>query len=76
MSAQTVRAQYPYISMNKALKDLQNVSQYHDEQLLDYVKRFKQLRDVAVSYIGNDVLKEFIENSKDYSTANGKEKGK
>ena len=35
MSAQTVRAQYPYISMNKALKDLQNVSQYHDEQLLD-----------------------------------------
>ena len=71
MSAQTVRAQYPYISMNKALKDLQNVSQYHDEQLLDYVKRFKQLRDVAVSYIGTDVLKEFIENSKDYSSVNG-----
>ena len=77
MSAQTVRAQYPYISMNKALKDLQNVSQYHDEQLLDYVKRFKQLRDVAVSYIGTDVLKEFIENSKDYTTErNGTKKKK
>jgi hypothetical protein len=42
-----VRAQYPLVSMTDALTRFVNVKQMDNEPLLDYVKRFKQLRDVA-----------------------------
>jgi hypothetical protein len=45
----TVRAQYPLVSMTDALGRLINVRQQDNESLLDYVKRFKQLRNVVKS---------------------------
>ena len=39
----TVRAQYPLVSMTDALNRLTNIRQHENEALLDYVKRFKQL---------------------------------
>jgi hypothetical protein len=40
-----VRAQYPMALMTNALGQLVNVKQQDTESLLDYIKRFKQLRD-------------------------------
>ena len=47
-----VRAQYPLVSMNDAFKRLVNVQQHEQENLTEYVKHFKQLRDVAMSHLG------------------------
>jgi hypothetical protein len=61
-----VRAQYPIVSMTDALTRLTNTKQHDDEQLMDYVKRFKQLRDVMKSYLGTDLLDKFIEQGAEY----------
>ena len=36
------------------------------ENLVDYLKRFKQLRDILKSYLGDKILDIFIENSTEY----------
>ncbi|MGC9208147.1 C2HC-type zinc finger protein, partial [Acidithiobacillus sp.] len=56
-----VCAQYPMISMTDALTRLINAKQAENEPLLDYIKRFKQLRDVAVSHMGSEMLHKFCE---------------
>jgi hypothetical protein len=61
-----IRAQYPMVSMTEALTRLVNVKQADNEPLLDYVKRFKQLRDVTKSHIGTKLLYEFCEHQVDY----------
>src|SRR4029079_12267359 len=61
-----VRAQYPLVSMTDALTRLVNVKQMDNEPLLDYVKRFKQLRDVAKSHLGTKVLDTFTKQSEEY----------
>ena len=64
-----VRAQYPVVSMTDALTRLINVKQMENEPLLDYVKRFKQLRDVAKSHLGTKILDQFIIQSEDFRKA-------
>src|SRR5210317_1239889 len=61
-----VRAQYPYIAMTDGLTRLLNIKQQENEVLLDYVKRFKQTRDVTKSQIGTRLLDTFIEYQEDY----------
>ncbi|MGC8553840.1 MAG: hypothetical protein ACP5O7_13425, partial [Phycisphaerae bacterium] len=66
-----VHAQYPMISMTDALTRLINDKQAENEPLLDYIKRFKQLRDVAVRHMGSEMLHKFREfqvESKDLKT--------
>ena len=63
-----VRVQYPLASMTDALVRLINIKQGVNEILVDYVKRFKQARDVMKSYLGIKVLDEFIENSNEYQS--------
>ena len=70
----TVRAQYPLVSVTEALGRLLNVKQMENESLLDYVKRFKQLRDVAKSQMGTKILEGFVENQAEYQAANQTEK--
>jgi hypothetical protein len=65
----TVRAQYPKVSMTDALGRLIDVRQQEKESLLDYVKRFKQLCDVVkTSQFGNKLLDQFVEHQADYPT--------
>ncbi|MGC9294926.1 MAG: hypothetical protein ACP5E8_06590 [Thermoplasmata archaeon] len=74
-----VRAQYPMISMTDALTRLINAKQAENELLLDYIKRFKQLRDVAVSHMGSEMLHKFCEfqvEFKDLKTVGEKRKKK
>jgi hypothetical protein len=42
-----IRAQYPMASMTEALTRLVNTKQLDNESFLDYLKRFKQTRDVV-----------------------------
>ena len=71
-----VRAQYPMISMTEALTRLMNTKQANNEQLLDYIKRFKQTRDVAVSHLGTDLLNKFAEYQEEYKAFKTKKKGR
>jgi hypothetical protein len=61
----TVRAQYPYVSLVDSVAWLMTIKQY-DDSLLDYAKRFKQARDVMKTYIGNGLLDAFVERSEEY----------
>jgi hypothetical protein len=69
-----VCAQYPMMSMTDALSRLVNVKQQENETLLDYVKCFKQLRDVAKGQMGGAILDRFVEHQQAYqdiSTTDG-----
>ena len=65
----SVRAQNPVVSMTETLKRLVNARQQENESLLDYVKRFKQLRDVVKSMMGSTILDAFTQNRTDYQAA-------
>ena len=43
-----------------------NIKQGVTENLVDYLKRFKQLQDILKSYLGDKILDIFIENSVKY----------
>ena len=47
--------------MISALSQLINIKQGVNKQLLDYLKQFKQLRDNMKSYLGDEILTIFIE---------------
>ena len=47
-----VWAQYPLLSITNTLDRVFNVKQTENDNLLDYVKRFKQLSDVAKNQLG------------------------
>ena len=61
-----VRAQYPLVSMTDSLGRLLNAKQMENEPLLEYLKRFKQLRDVMKAQLGTRVLDQFVENQEEY----------
>lgn len=61
-----IRATYPMIPMTDALIRLVNVKQMDQELVADYIKRFKQLRDVAKSHLGTAVLDQYVEHSAEY----------
>ena len=65
----TVRAQYPIASMTDAYTRFLNARQQENEFLLDYVKRFKQLRDVVKTQIGTGVLDQYAERTESYKNA-------
>ena len=45
-----IRSKYEYMSLTQLFKRLLNTKQEEDESLIDYMKRFKQARDVLKSY--------------------------
>ena len=73
-----IRAKYPYASLTEALMRTLNIKQLEQESLIDYMKRFKQSRDVLKSHIGGDILNKFIENLPEYrqSTMSGQQEMK
>ena len=52
----TVRTQYPMVSIVDALARQINAKQYNDESLVDYTKRMKQLSNIVKSLIGDEIL--------------------
>ena len=61
-----IRAKYPYASLTEALMRTLNIKQLEHESLIDYMKRFKQSRDVLKSHIGGDILNKFNKNLPEY----------
>ena len=61
-----IRVKYPYASLTEALMRTLNIMQLEHESLIDYMKRFKQSRDMLKSHIGGDILKKFVENLPEY----------
>ena len=61
-----IRAEYPYASLTEALTRTLNNKQLEHKSLIDYMKRFKQSRDVLKSHIGGDILSKFVENLPEY----------
>ena len=48
--------------MAEALRRLINIIQYENDNILDYVKRFKQTRDVVKSRVGTELPDTFVTN--------------
>ena len=57
-----IRAKYPYTSMMDVIGHMMNIKQMEHKGLLDYVKRFKQSRDIMKSHLGTGILDKFVEN--------------
>ena len=60
-----IRAKCPYASLTEVLMRTLNIKQLEHKSLIDYMKRFKQSRDVLKSHIGGDILNKFIKNLPD-----------
>jgi hypothetical protein len=60
-----IREKYTYASLTEAMSRMLNVKQYENEGLLDYVKRFKESRDITKSHVGTDILDKFVEITRD-----------
>ena len=52
----TVRAKYPYASLHDVMMRLFNLRQQEHEHLMDYVKSFKQTKDVMKAHMGSNGL--------------------
>jgi hypothetical protein len=61
-----IRAKYPFASLTEAISRMLNLKQIDEEGLLDYVKRFKESRDIMKSHIGTDILDKSVENTLEY----------
>ena len=62
----TVRAKYPYASLHDVMMRLFNLRQQEHEHLTDYVKRFKQTKDVVKAHMGSKWLELFVEHTEEY----------
>ena len=65
-----IRAKYPFASLTEAILNMLHIKQLENESLLEYIKRFKQMRDIAQSHVGTDILDKFIENTCEYQDEN------
>ena len=65
-----IRAKYPFASLTEAITRILNIRQMENEGLLEYVKRFKESRDIMKTHIGTNILDKFVENTKDYQDEN------
>ena len=64
----SVRAQYPFKTATDTMKRALLIKQWDNEDLLSYVKRFKQQRDILKSHIGKDILLTFIKKQEAYTS--------
>ena len=62
----TVRGQYPTLTYIEAVNRVFQAKQKEGEDLLDYTKRFKQLRDVMKSITTDKVTDFWVEETPEY----------
>ena len=61
-----IRAKYLFASLTEAMSRMLNLKQNESERLVDYLKRFKESRDITKSHVGTDILDKFVENTREY----------
>ena len=59
------RTKLPYASLTEALHQIFNMKQYEKENLINNTKISKQANSALKYYSGTDILKKFIENTKE-----------
>ena len=69
-----IRAVYPMWGLAEILADLVNLRQKEDEDLITYLERFKQERNLAKSQLGYGFLDKFMENTKEYQESSSEER--
>ena len=63
---ETIRAQYSLLTIHDAIKALITIKQKDGEDLLDFVKRFKQMRSTYKSYLGMALFDSHAESLAEY----------
>ena len=66
---ETVRAQYNMLTFVEAMEALVTIKQKDGEELLDYVKRFKQIRTTYKSYLGTSLFNDHVATLPEYIAA-------
>ena len=61
-----IQSKYPYASLTESITRLVEIKQQEGENLLDYIKRFKQVRDVFKSHTGASITDKFVEHTEEY----------
>jgi len=57
----TVRSQWQFTTFWQVYDRLRECKQYDNEALIEYVKRFKQMKDVFLTYMTEDFVMPFVE---------------
>ena len=60
------RSKYAFVGLTEQIDRILNTKQDDGENLVDYTKRFKQVRDNAKGSLGEKFLESFIKNTKEY----------
>ena len=66
---ETVRAQYNMLTFVEAIEAFVTIKQKDDEELLDYSKRFKQVRTTYKSYLGKTLFDHYVGTLPEYTAA-------
>ena len=61
-----MRAIYPYLGLIEAIARFVNLRMYENEEILDYLDRIKQEKNIVSSLQGKKVLDQFVENTQEY----------
>ena len=60
------RSKYAFVGLTEQIDRILNTKQDDGENLVDYTKRFKQVRDNVKGSLGERFLESFIKNTKEY----------
>ena len=69
MMHETVRAQYNMLTFVEAIEAFVTIKQKNDEDLVDYSKRFKQVRTTYKSYLGKTLFDHYVGTLPEYTAA-------
>ena len=70
LTMQPVRAQYSFVTMTQVLRNFLLMRQRDNEELNDYVKRFKEQCDEIKKSLGEEFLNDFVKTTKEYQAEN------
>ena len=62
-----MRAIYPYMTLIEAQARLVNIRMNENEDLVTYLERFRQARNIVVGLSGKEFLADFVENTSEYN---------
>jgi len=65
-----IRAVYPYSAVTEAMKRFINIKQKDDEDIVGFMERFSQQKNILQSHLGSDFLGEFVQSTRDYKECN------
>ena len=61
-----MRVIYPYLGLIEAIARFVNLRMYENEEILDYLDRIKQEKNIVSSLQGKKCLDQFVENTQEY----------